>query len=75
MTNDGPGAPAPGPAMLVATKDVLTSCGWVSEGRIVAADDPMLAGVEDAFVPILLERGEVEQATAAPGERRQRRRG
>ena len=59
----------------VAVRDVLTPCGWVASGRVVADGDPMLVGCEDAFDRVdLSPPGEVEQATAAPGERRTTRR-
>lgn len=35
--------------MWVAVRDVLTPCGWVARGRIVADGDDMLVGCEDAF--------------------------
>lgn len=53
----------------VAVRGVLTPCGWVAAGRVVADGDPMLVGCEAAFDRVdLSSPGEVEQATAAPGE-------
>jgi len=72
MMSDGPGAPAPGPVMLMATRRVLTPCGWVDEGRIVADGDPMLVGCEDAFVRISLER--TEEAGGGSARKRSGRR-
>jgi hypothetical protein len=46
----------------------------VDAGRIVADDDPMLAGCEDAFARVHDETPAVEEATAVPGERRTTRR-
>jgi hypothetical protein len=43
----------------------------VSVGDVVAADDPAVVGREQLFRPEMSDG--VEQATAAPGERRQRR--
>lgn len=59
--------------MLVAVRDVLTPCGWVTKGRIVPDGDPMTVGCEDAFARVV-ESDDVEQATAAPNERRTTRR-
>ena len=61
--------------MWVARVAVQTKCGWVPAGRIVADGDPMLDGCEDAFDRVdMAPLGDVEQATAAPGERRTTRR-
>ena len=38
--------------MWIAVRDVLTPCGLVARGRIVADGDPMLVGCEDAFARI-----------------------
>lgn len=59
--------------MWIAKRRVLTACGWVDAGRVVDDGDPMLDGCEDAFDRLDVG-GEVEQATAAPGERRTTRR-
>ena len=60
--------------MWIAKQRVLTACGWIEAGRIVADGDPMLAGCEDAFARVHDEAPAVEEATAVPGERRTARR-
>jgi hypothetical protein len=45
----------------------------VSVGEVVADDDPVMVGREHLFNFAPNDVGDVEQATAAPGERRQRR--
>lgn len=61
--------------MWIAKRNVLTAHGWVVRGRVVPDGDPLLEGCEDAF-DRLVEDGSpvelpVEQATAAPGEKRE----
>jgi|GEM_PF-2961517 len=42
----------------------------VSKGAIVAADDPMVVRCAAYFMPVTPTVSTVEQATAAPGEKR-----
>jgi hypothetical protein len=61
--------------MWVATQAVLTACGWVQPGRLVADGDPMLVGVPDGvFVRVVEDGDTIEAATAEPGRRRTTRR-
>lgn len=39
--------------MWIAMRDVLTPCGLVRQGRMVADGDPMLVGCEDAFARVV----------------------
>lgn len=63
-------------SMWVATQAVLTPCGWVQQGRLVADGDPMLVGAPDgAFVRVVEDDADAtEVATAEPGKRRTTRR-
>lgn len=61
--------------MPVAVAAFVTGDGRVvSVGEVVADDDPIMVGREHLFDSAPSNADGVEQATAAPGERRTRRR-
>lgn len=61
-------------AMYQAVKTFAFRDRVVSKGDVVASDDPILEGRESLF-RLVPPPPDVEQATAAPGERRARRQG
>ena len=56
---------------------VLSDVGWVQQGRVVDDGDPMLVGVDMAAFRRVDDDpagGDVEEATAVPGQKRARAR-
>lgn len=66
-------AKAPEPALLVVKTPFACALGVFLEGEIIDADNPVVKRYGDHFGPLVVQHRTqpvIEQATAAPGEKR-----